>query len=540
MKLEVLKGSEKGRIYNLDEKNEILIGRDKNCPVCLNDAKSSRHHARIFSENGHTMLEDMGSTNGTTLNGKTIFKYKLCENDEIIIGNTLFLVRELESSASTNSSTSIQIHDGSSTVILSTLPHKEADLLKGSMPMVTADELLLENKNLKRVCEISHLFVTHRDDMTIINQVLQTMLEILAADTACILSLPPNEKNWVTRAIITSTGNANLVQVSRTIIQQALNEGVAVLTSDPLTDARFDPSISIISQGISSAICAPIKVENRFHGVLFFDRRRKTEVFNSMDLRLGATIANILGLFLEKEKLENEARKKERMAVIGEVMAGLAHHTKNILTGLKFSINALEVVVQKKHMDSISKCLKAISAQEKRISDLVLNMLSYSKDRTPVRSEVNLKNLIEDVTGPYQSHFEEKKITFKLNYNEKTPLIQAEEPALHRALLNLLVNTMDSFKNKSESLPETISITVYPSPDQEKVYLEFYDTGCGISPGNLEKLFTIFYSTKGSEGTGLGLAVVQKIIQEHGGHVSVDSQEGKWTKFTLELPVKKD
>jgi GAF domain-containing protein len=100
------------------------------------------------------------------------------------------------------------------------------------------------------------------------------------------------------------------VTVSRTIIGQAVREGQAILSADPLADERFDPSRSIAAQGISSAVCAPIRIGGGFGGVLSMDRRRRPVAFGNADLRVVATMAGILSLFLEKERLQIEARQK--------------------------------------------------------------------------------------------------------------------------------------------------------------------------------------------------------------------------------------
>jgi len=538
MKVEILQGVDKGKDFELKNQGEFFIGRDKNCAICINDIKSSRRHAKIVSENGEVYLEDLNSTNGTVLNGKTIFKYQLKEKDEIIIGDTLLFMKELKSSKSKETTAAVRIDDDTSTIILASLHPQEADLLTGksTIKLDALDDLILENTHLRQICEISNLVSGAEEPVATLTTILNNMKKILAADTACVLKQSEDKKGWVIQALADDQDEST-VNVSQTIIQQALNEGVAIVSTDPMTDERFDPSASIISEGVSSALCSPLQADNHFHGILFFDRRGKTDVFTQMDLRFTATAGNIVGLFLEKENLENESRKKARLAVIGEVIAGLAHHTKNILTGLKFSINALEFVIERRQFENVAKCLNSVLSQEKRISDLVLNMLSFSKDRVPQKTKVLVTQIIEDVVEPYRQYFAENGIQLKLELPSQCPPIQAEEPALHRAFLNLVVNAMDSFKSPDAPSSKLLKISVQPLRDKKSIQIQFYDTGCGIPPEKSQKIFTVFYSTKGAEGTGLGLAVVHKTVEEHGGSVAVDSKVGEWTLFTIVLPV---
>ena len=536
MKLEILKGHDQGKIYKCGKDKPALIGRDKKCYIPISDTKSSRQHAKIYYDGTQYVIEDLNSTNGTVVNGKTIFKAVLSENDEIMIGDTVMITTHIDDSDS-SSSTSLQFHEeGSSTIILTTVPHEEADLLAGKTSATRAvDDLILENNLLRKVGEISQIMAGQKDSQSILIGILDLMQKLLKADTACILIWSEKDEDWMVRATARDMKELQSVNVSRTIIQQALNEGVAILTTDPMSDGRFDPSMSIISQGVSSALCSPLKIDNKFHGVIFFDRRQKGEVFSSMDLRFTATIANILGIFLENEKLEIEAKKKARLAVIGEVIAGLAHHTKNIITGLRFSINALEIAFQKKQNEAAERCLKSINIQERKISELVLNMLTYSKERVPSRSTINLKTTIEDTVDPYRGHMEESGISFSF-ISPEAPMYFGDETLLGRVFLNLLVNSMDCFKYKKKPGDKAIRITIEQNDAEKMMVVKFYDTGCGISKTGIEKLFTVFYSTKGAEGTGLGLAVVHKIVQEHGGTISVTSKEDEWTEFKISLP----
>ena len=533
MKIFFLEGIQKGKEFQIDPPGECIIGRDTKCDICLKDTKSSRHHARIHFEQDEALLEDMGSTNGTQLNGKPIFKTILHDNDEILIGDTLLKISALKDNLFKD--TSVQLHeDGSSTVIVSTVHHMEADLLSGKETRSSQiEELILENTLLKKITEISQWISQKPAPNGLVHSILELMQTTLKADNACLLVWSEKNKDWIIRSLSGIAPASKSVKISHTIIQQALNEGVTILSSDPFSDDRFDPSVSIISEGISSAICSPILIEQQFKAILFIDRRKKKEVFSSMDLRFAATVANLLGLYLENEALEADSRKKARLAVIGEVIAGLAHHTKNIITGLRFSINALEISLEKKNYETMAKCLKSVSLQERKISDLVLNMLTYSKDRVPERKNVSLKKIIEETADPYLGYMAENNIHFEL-FSAEEYFFNGDEILLGRLFLNLLVNAMDSFKYKKNPVNKQILVRI--EREEKACSIRFKDTGCGISKESLERMFTVFYSTKGSEGTGLGLAVVQKIVEEHSGNIRVDSVEGEWTEFTITFP----
>lgn len=539
MRLEIIEGVDSGVVFHIRRDRRCYIGRDNDCDICINDVKSSRRHARIYYDSGY-YLQDLKSTNGTELNDVEIQNTPLGDRDEIRIGDTVFLALEDDSSQVTHSGISpVKLKEMGMTKIISSLPQKEADFTSKSIGFPDQiDDLKLENASLRKIAEISQLVSSKKESTQIQTDILELLKTALNADTACILLRSHGESDWIVRAQVGMIEQGGEVSISKTIVNQAIDEGVAIMTTNPLSDERFDPSMSIISSGVSSALCSPLTMEKPLEGVLFFDRRNQAEVFRPMDLRLTATAANILGLFLQKVQLEEESRKKERLAVIGEVIAGLAHHTKNIITGLKFSISALEIVVKNKDFDRVAKCIQSIASQERRISDLVLNMLSYSKERVPIRKNLSLFKLIEDVVEPYRSHLKDKSISLIIECPEKLPLISAEETALHRMFLNLLVNAIDSFKEVEEDKEKKLQFII--EIKGKELWVCFKDTGCGISKDKVKSIFTVFFSTKGSAGTGLGLAVVQKIMNEHGGEIEVRSEEGIGTQFLMKFPFKTD
>jgi two-component system, NtrC family, sensor kinase len=532
MKLRVINSkNDQGRVFSFENAGEIVLGRSSTCQVCLNDVECSRNHARILFSGGKTLLEDLSSKNGTFLNGRTVFKSALTNGDEILLGASLLTVSELPA-VRASETTSLRSGESRARVVIA-LPQGEADLLAGKTISISLAEMEHENRILREVCRISQLAASKTDRQTILQTVLDEMRSLLAADTACLLARGEGEEEWAVMAC--AGGGAGDLHVSHTIIRQALDEGKAILSTDPMSDDRFDASQSIVSAGVSSAMCSPVRLGRGQLGVLFLDRRNRQEAFAPMDLRLSASAANILGVFLEKEEFEAEVQSKARLAAVGEVMASLAHYIKNVITGLRLTIATLRTIISQQRMDKVGQYLDMLSDQERRISDLMLNMLTYVKDRQPVRQPVKLADLVRGVVEPLRPKLEESGIRFELVCDDRTTELRGEEMALHRVLLNLILNTLDAFESKPGAREKLIRLTVAPLPEGEGAELRFYDTACGIPKDKLRKIFSAFYSTKGSRGTGLGLAVVEKLVREHGGSVTVTSAEGEWTEFRFTI-----
>lgn len=540
MKLEIVSGPGVGRAYDVATDDEVTIGRDDACTIVLRDPKVSRRHARLTVIDEFVCLEDLGSANGVRVNNQRGFRFVLHNGDAVGIGDTTLKVvgvpERVAPAARPAPVPAVRVDDSTRTVVLHRMTPEEANLLGGRVMPEVAAELRAENRYLRTIGEISRVLAAQHTAQTALENVLGVMREALGADTACVLVRASGASEWDVRAMARGGGTAAAtIQISRTIVKQAVEEGVAIIARNPLTDGRFQGSQSIIVEGVSSALCSPIRVGGESCAVLLIDRRRRAEVFMERDLRLTATVANLLGLLLEKEQSEAEARQRERLATIGEVVANLAHHAKNILASLRFGLSTLKLSVQRGQADKQAQYMEMLESQQARLSDLVLNMLSYSKDRTPVRQQVRLAALLEDVVGPFRARTADSGMTITVACEPADLEVWGEEAALHRAFLNLTVNAIDALQERRDAGEKTLRVQASREPGLGAV-LRFRDSGCGIPPQERARIFEVFYSTKGAKGTGLGLAVVKKVVEEHGGSVSVDSEPGAWTEFTVRLP----
>jgi signal transduction histidine kinase len=174
-----------------------------------------------------------------------------------------------------------------------------------------------------------------------------------------------------------------------------------------------------------------------------------------------------------------------------------------------------------------------VRRNERRISELVLDMLNYSGASEPLFEPCYVNDLVEEVAEAAGAAGK-KEVRVERDLAPDVPLGHLDSGAIHRCLLNLLSNAMDA-------LPDTggvIRFTTRHDPEEQTVRVAIADNGCGIDPELLPTIFDVFASTKGAKGTGLGLAVVKKLVEEHGGRVDVDSRLGEGSTFTLVLPLR--
>jgi len=178
----------------------------------------------------------------------------------------------------------------------------------------------------------------------------------------------------------------------------------------------------------------------------------------------------------------------------------------------------------------LSADLEVIRGQASRIAGITKGLLAYTRKPGSVWQKVDLAKLLNETLGWLDNQFKEKGIEIKL-YFKKVPNVRGNIDQLHQVMLNLLNNAKDA-------MPEggIITIDLHKNTATHQVVLEIADTGCGILDSEIDKVFEPFYTSKGlGVGTGLGLFVTYTIIEEHGGKISVESDHGRGTKFTLKF-----
>lgn len=536
MQLSITKGPDAGAEFTIDEPGLYLIGRSSDCRVRLTDSETSRRHAAINMAPGRATVDDKASRNGTHVNDVRVQHALLKEGDVIRIGGTRITISGLTAAAPAPDTTLHAVDP--SMRVLASLHHRDADLLAGDK--VDASDAAHENAMLRGVSAVSNILVSGAARQSLLQNVLDHIKSILDADSACIMLRDTENDDWDYHAVSSAPeDNAPTVSVSRTIISEAVKDGMALLTENPLTDDRFGPSDSIMMHKISSALCAPMTIDDKLKGVLCIDRHNRSDAFTPLDLRFSATVGNILGVYLEKLRIEDEYIKQERLAAVGQVIAGLAHYAKNIITGLKLSITGMQRMLQRKQFDDIDTCVDAITVTEGRLTNLILDMLSYAKDREPVWQDIDVNRVIESVLTPFTTELHDRAIRCDTQLAPDLPPLKAEKNALHRVILNLFTNGLDALDGLEER-EKVIRVSSARADDGQSIAITVWDSGCGIPAAEVDNIFGVFFSTKGSRGTGLGLAVSHKIIEEHQGTITVDSQEGEWTEFRIRLPVESE
>jgi signal transduction histidine kinase len=261
-------------------------------------------------------------------------------------------------------------------------------------------------------------------------------------------------------------------------------------------------------------------------------------------------IAHQAALAVEDTSHYRAMVQAERLAAMGQTIATLSHHIKNILQGVRggsylielglgdhgkaLAGEAIDAAAAAKAVDTIQKGWGIVEKNQERISSLVMDMLTYSKERRPDPEAAELNAVVGDVVELMQARAAEHSVEIVWSPGEGLPTVMIDPEAVHRAVLNVVTNAIDACVDRD---PARVTVSTTVDDLNEMVTVCVADTGEGIDPDRLEKIFRAFESSKGSRGTGLGLAVTLKIAEEHGGAVEVQSEVGRGSTFRIRLPV---
>jgi signal transduction histidine kinase len=324
------------------------------------------------------------------------------------------------------------------------------------------------------------------------------------------------------------------ITVSRTIVQHVMRHGEGVLSSNAMTDKRFASGESVQYYGIRSAMCVPIKFKAQLYGVIHVDSQVANYTYTEDQLRLLTAIGLQTGLAMANAGVYVQRVQRERLAAVGETVASLSHSIKNILQGMRGGADLVELGLKKENMKVVKGGWDIVSRNLERISALMLNMLAYSKERKPELEMTNLPKLLDEVVLLVQRQYDAKKAALITDCDPDMPPIPIDGAGIHQAVLNLLQNGLEAVE------PELGAVTLACdyNAESEEVIIRVNDNGPGIPEDVRRRIFVPFYSTKGLRGTGLGLVVTKKIVEEHGGKIAVESRPGEGTTFTMTLPCK--
>lgn len=297
-------------------------------------------------------------------------------------------------------------------------------------------------------------------------------------------------------------------------------------------------STMVVSYFVSQRISIPIKrLVSASREIADGNLDAKVEIKSGDELGKLAYTFNKMGAALKErdDQLKEFTRKKisesERLAMVGQLAANVAHELNNPLQGI---VTYASLSLEKEHFDdTCKKNISKIVIQANRCRDIIRGLLDFSRQKNPDKTLCNVNNLLNGCISLVENQAIFHNIEVVMNLDHSLPMVVVDPSQIERVFLNLIINAAEAMEGSGR-----LTIITTMDAADHSIDIDVQDTGSGISPENVEKIFDPFFTTKETgHGVGLGLAISYGIVEEHNGRLTVQSNAGKGTIFTVSLPL---
>ncbi len=390
-----------------------------------------------------------------------------------------------------------------------------------------------QERRLRALEGVTHSlsFSLEREELE--DKIVSGMTALVRADMYA-LYLSENYRNTLTYCAppyLSPQSLERLEELARSTIEAFAEEGISY------ADVILKPHNTRLSEdepvrSIESFLNVPITINGTMAGLLTVTSDTP-EAFDQLDLSLLATLSNEAALAVDRMRMCRRNLQNERMAAVGETVATIAHYITNITSNLSGSRHVMDLAIQARDWARVERVWGVLRRTNLAVSQLVLNLLNYSKKREPVLEPTDPREVIEFVVEQCVDRAEQYGVEIELDIEGLPDEVLLDAGQIEHCLLNLVVNGIDVMPHGG-----SLKIRARYDSDAQQLRIDVSDEGPGIPPQDLKRIFEPFYSSKGSKGTGIGLAVSRKIAREHGGDLVVSSRENEGATFSIILPVK--
>jgi signal transduction histidine kinase len=284
----------------------------------------------------------------------------------------------------------------------------------------------------------------------------------------------------------------------------------------------MDLAIKSLKHEATDFITKPINVD-----ALEISLKRAHEKIITRE-KLTAYTRSLEALIREKTELQ------DNLAALGLMIGSISHNIKGLLTGLDGGVYLVNAGIEKKDMERVKEGWEIIEIMIDRIRTMAGDILLHTKQRKLERKPVELIHFTDEIAQMIAIRVAKQGITLVREFDTHAGTCELDAAYVNTALINILDNAIDACQKNADETDKQIRFSM--QADQRQVVFTVEDNGIGMDEAVREKLFTLFHSSKGRKGTGLGLFIANKIVSEHGGSIQVVSTPGKGAKFTIKIP----
>lgn len=540
---------------------ETILGRES-CDITINDPKVSRRHAIIGVHGNTVTIRDLGSRNGTFVNGRRISESSLTPADHVAIGNTRLIVRNAWQKPP-------PVEFTEDTLRLDATKLK----LDGEINEKNIDDLRRATKDLAAIYRSSMKLSSLLNPSEFFSATMEIIMSEIAPIDCCSLHIAqeenPEELECKAMQFRDPDQFTDAPAFSKTIIDCVMKDMNAVLIYDAMNDTRFENAQSVAGLSIRSSMCVPLRGHKQIIGIIQANTLNSRNRFSADDLRLLTAIGSQVGTALENSllyeklgkektslraandkltKMHNSLIQSEKLAAVGQLTAGIVHDIKNPMTVIAGHARIVKSLLEAEKIAEIDginliDSLNEVSGAISHCNDIISNLLQFSKGSPPEKVPSSLNSIVKSVLDFLRHEIRRKMIALEPDFDTSVPDVQADANQIKQVLLNIIINAI-------QAVPEKGKISVITSLFQESeesvfVAVKIRDNGPGMNKEIKSKIFDPFFTTKEASagkcgGSGLGLSMSYGIIENHGGRIDVWSEPGKGSEFTILLPAPPD
>lgn len=281
-------------------------------------------------------------------------------------------------------------------------------------------------------------------------------------------------------------------------------------------------------------LISPLRTTSEKFGIFFVGKKPSRGKFSAEETALIIAGCTMVSFALSNFRLNQKILRDRQLVLLGQTIGSISHDIKNILTGLEGSIEMINNGLKDKNPQIVEQAAIILNRNYQKIKTMVLSMLDYARNRAPDLKISNFNRIISEAIITIKESYKDKVIRIVENYDPSIPDVAIDPERINRMVSNLVINAIDAVEQNKG----IINISTRYVPETNVIELKISDNGIGIPHQALNKIFDLFYSTKGTRGTGFGLAIVQKVVKEHGGKIEVQSEVNHDTTFTIQLPLR--
>lgn len=435
------------------------------------------------------------------------------------------------------------------------------DPLRNKVEEKIADFILRERWELERQIALTRRDLWHLFDIEQIGRVLMEGLESTRRVTHAALYIISNDSQYFGRVNSLGTGPPARLEVAsvRPLLERLERDGV--VTRDALTreaelpekeeeevegDVEIASTADVLIEALDQMhadVILPISGEEVALGVLTLrDDRLSEEPYTVEDIQLLQTLSTQVGVAVRNSQYYAQMKERDRLAMLGEMAAGLAHEIRNPLGAIKGAAQMLEDLppgVERDEPDdegdTSTEFLGIIIEETNRLNRVVSTFLEYARPYQGSPEPLDVNEIIRRTVQVAETS-RDHDVTFNLNLDRTLPLVRVDPERLHQVFINLMLNAIQAMDRQGELLVSSFLRRGRRRSERDRVEIRFRDTGPGIPARMLEKIFIPFFTTK-QDGTGLGLPICQRIVQDMEGTVDVESSNHKGTTFVVTFPA---